>query len=422
MEPSHRALIEDAERRAERLIGALRIAVGLVLMVLMNVVLDGPAPSWTTVLVNQQLLARATILLFMAIGGLAIVLSARTRYRPWFAYGFVTADALFVLASLATSLANTGTSPALLIALPSIWLAPLIVAFNALRYNWSVQLFGSALLLTGLALLVGGGMPPEMAHRELFFAPPNIMRLAMLAAACAVLGLAVLRARRRLVQALDDQRRRQLLTRFLPIKIANLIETQSAAALRAGARQTVTVMFVDIRGFTAWAETMPPDAVRHFLAAFRAHIAAAADAHGGVIDKFIGDGAMLVFGVPTPRPGDPVQATLAARHILAAVRTWSAALEATGAPPVAIGIGIHTGEAFVGTVGDDARLEFTVIGDVVNVAARLEGATKVAGVPILASRAVVEAAGMKTSDWRPISAIPIRGHSKQIDIFTLIES
>ncbi|WMS43222.1 adenylate/guanylate cyclase domain-containing protein [Acuticoccus sp. MNP-M23] len=421
MDPSHRALIEDAERRAERLIGGLRIAIGLVFMAVFNVAIDGSMPSWDVTLIDQQIIARVTILLFIGIGVLAVYLSNRRRYRPWFAFGFVTADALYVLASLFTALANTSTEPALLFALPSFFLVPLIVAFNALRYNWAVQLYGSAILLAGLVLLLGTAAPPQMLHAQLFMAPPNIMRLAMLAAFCAVLGLAVMRARKRLIQALNDQRRRQLLTRFLPARIANLIETQSADALRAGSRQAVTVMFVDIRGFTARAETMAPDAVRRFLSDFRAHIAAAADAHEGVIDKFIGDGALVVFGVPKPRADDPARAASAARQILAAMHTWSQSLEKTGLPPVEIGIGLHTGEAFVGTVGDDARLEFTVIGDVVNVAARLESANKIAGTAILASRAVVESPGMRAKDWRAVAPVQIRGHSKQIDIFTMVE-
>lgn len=421
METSHSALIEDAERRAERLIGILRIIVGIALMLVFNVAVEGTAPAGDDVVVNQQLLARVTILLFMAIGLLAIVLSARRFYRPSFAYGFVTADVLFVLASLATSIANTSTSPALLIALPSVCLVPLVVAFNALRYNWRLQLFGSVLMLGGLTFLVGDARPPEMPHDVLFYAPPNIMRLAMIAAACAVLGLAVMRGRMRLIQALEDERRRQSLTRFLPGKIANFIEEQSADALRAGTRQTVTVMFIDIRGFTARSEQMAPDAVREFLVAFRKYIAAAADANDGVIDKFIGDGAMIVFGAPTPRPDDARRAVAAAKSILAAMKTWSDALSDAGEPPVRIGIGIHAGEAFVGAVGDDDRLEFTVIGDVVNVASRLEEATKIAGAPIIASGAVVKASGVKSAEWRSVSPIPIRGHSKRIDIFTLIE-
>lgn len=421
MEQSRDAQIEDAERRAERLIGALRIAVGLLLMFAFNAVVKGTAPPGDALVINQQLLARATIILFMVIGGLALFLSTRRRYRPYFAYGFVTADVLFVLASLFTSVANTNTPAALLVALPSACLVPLIVAFNALRYNWAVQLYGSTLLLAGLAFLVGDAMPPEMPYDVLFYPPPNVMRLVMIGAACAVLSLAVLRARRRLMEALDDQRRRQRLTRFLPRQIASLIETQSADALRAGARQTVSVIFVDIRGFTARAEAMPPDEVRRFLAAFRSHIAEAADAHGGIIDKFIGDGAMIVFGVPKPRADDCANAVRTACRIVAAVEAWSAELQAAGASPVRIGIGIHTGEAFVGTVGEDARLEFTVIGDVVNVAARLEAATKIAGTAILASRAVVDAQGVRTSDWRALAPFPIQGHSKQIDIFTLVE-
>jgi adenylate cyclase len=132
-------------------------------------------------------------------------------------------------------------------------------------------------------------------------------------------------------------------------------------ALREGRRQAVAVMFVDIRGFTTLAETMDPDTGR-LLADFRRFVVATATRCDGVVDKFIGDAAMLVLGLPSPRPDDARRALTCARALLAGTPDeWARDLEATGGNgAIELGVGLHAGDAFCGAVGDETRLEFTV--------------------------------------------------------------
>jgi adenylate cyclase len=139
----------------------------------------------------------------------------------------------------------------------------------------------------------------------------------------------------------------------------------------------------------------------------------AAEAHGGVVDKFIGDGALVVFGVPEPRDDDCVRAIACARRLLALIDQWNT--KRGFQPPVRVGVGIHTGEVYCGLVGDDRRLEFTVLGDVVNVAAKLEQATKRFGAALLASEAVVVRAGERDG-WQEVGREPLGGRGEHLAI------
>lgn len=172
-------------------------------------------------------------------------------------------------------------------------------------------------------------------------------------------------------------------------------------------------MFVDIREFTAFAEEMDPTKLSIFISAYRRRVMHAAEASGGVVDKFIGDGALVVFGVPEPRQDDSARAIACARHLLALVQRWNAKRQFD--PPIRVGIGIHSGVVYCGVIGDERRLEFTVLGDVVNVAARIEQATKQFDVPLLASAVVVTEAGQQ-SEWQEMSREPLRGRDQHLAV------
>ena len=145
---------------------------------------------------------------------------------------------------------------------------------------------------------------------------------------------------------------------------------------RLSRRQKITVLFCDIRNFTTLSEAMPPEEVVELLNEWFAEATRAIQSHRGVVDKFIGDAVMALFGVPEPRDeagADAVRAALAMRDALAAINQRHHAL---GGHELRVGIGVHTGEAVVGFIGSHLRQSYTAIGDTVNTASRLEGATK----------------------------------------------
>ena len=228
------------------------------------------------------------------------------------------------------------------------------------------------------------------------------LRTGVVSAILLMLGLGVL--------AVRETERRASLARFLPAEMVPHL----AAGLRQGRRQKAAIAFVDLRDSTTLAEGMDPQRLSIFFAAFRRRVTAAARAHGGVVDKFIGDGALLLFGVPDERADDPSRALACARHLLDLVARWNDKRGFT--PPLRIGIGVHFGEVFCGVIGDGGRLEFTVLGDAVNVAARLEQATKRLGEPILASQAILDAAG-EHAGWHEVSRAPLPGRAEAMCVF-----
>ena len=132
-----------------------------------------------------------------------------------------------------------------------------------------------------------------------------------------------------------------------------------------------------------------------------------------MIDKFVGDGAFLLFGVPNEKPDDARRALACGRMLCALVQRWNQKRDFQ--PALRIGVGIHRGEVFCGVVGDEARLEFTVLGEAVNITARIETATKSVNAPLLASQEVVTEAG-EEDRWVEVASEPLRGVSRSITL------
>lgn len=177
----------------------------------------------------------------------------------------------------------------------------------------------------------------------------------------------------------------------------------------------VCVMFLDIRDFTRFSERRSPAEVVDYLNRLFGFMVEIINARGGIVNKFLGDGFMAVFGAPLATGDDAGNAVAAALEILARVDTG---VQAGTIPATRIGIGLHLGEALTGTVGSQQRREYTVIGDVVNLAARIEGLNKQFGTSLLASDAVVHALAGRHSA-RSLGAVEVKGRSAPIDVFSL---
>ena len=147
----------------------------------------------------------------------------------------------------------------------------------------------------------------------------------------------------------------------------------------------MTILFTDIRSFTTISETMDPQNLVGLLNEYFTEMVAIVMDEDGVVDKYIGDAIMAVFGAPVPKPDDAVNAVRAAVRMRRALRDLNERLVSRGLSPLRTGIGIHTGEVVAGNIGSERRMEYTVIGDAVNLASRLESSTKELGVNVLIS-------------------------------------
>ena len=193
-----------------------------------------------------------------------------------------------------------------------------------------------------------------------------------------------------------------------------------------GEMREMTILFADIRGFTGIAEGLNAQQVTTFINGFLDPMTEVVMAHKGTVDKYIGDCIMVFWNAPLPDPDHArhaVDAALAMRRRLAALNeTWRRAAEAAGHPfrPVRIGIGLNTGQCCVGNMGSHQRMEYSVLGDPVNLASRLEGASKTYGVDLVISETTAAALG--ELPVIELDHIRVKGKTQVVRIFTLLEA
>jgi adenylate cyclase len=213
-----------------------------------------------------------------------------------------------------------------------------------------------------------------------------------------------------------EQRKRERLGRYFSPAVAERLSDQPVRTGAADA-QEITVMFSDIRGFTSLSSELAPDEVVRMLNEYYGHMVGRVFQHGGTLDKFIGDGIMAYFGAPLPDADHALHALDCALAMLDELERLNAKRAERGAEPLQIGIGLHTGVAVVGDIGaPDHRLDYTAIGDTVNVASRIEGLTKAAGTPLLVSAVTRERIGARF-DWKAFQPMPIRGKPEPLALF-----
>ena len=255
--------------------------------------------------------------------------------------------------------------------------------------------------------------------------PGNLATWTLFLVGAAVLGYTTATRTRRLVfqgaqTTLLAARTRQRFGAYVSEEIAQEAIAAEEITL-GGRRQPVAVLFSDLRGFTAYAERVPPERLIAELNSYLDAMVAVIRREGGVVDKFIGDAIMVVFGIPRPRPDDALRAVRTAAAMQAALAAHNEERAQAGRPPFAHGIGVHFGQAVAGHVGNAERLQYTVVGDVVNLASRLEAATKSAGAAVLISAAAVDAAraaGDELSLER-LSEVAVPGKEEEIEVYTL---
>jgi adenylate cyclase len=160
--------------------------------------------------------------------------------------------------------------------------------------------------------------------------------------------------------------------RFMPEHVVKEILTNPAAFSLGGTNQEVTILFSDIRGFTSMAETLPPETLIQLLNKYFSAMTPIVFKHFGLLDKYIGDGMMALFGVPQAQEDAALNAVAAAVEMLRRVEALNTELKDEGLPEIAIGIGINTGRVTVGYIGSEQRTDYSAVGDAVNLAARLE--------------------------------------------------
>jgi adenylate cyclase len=222
----------------------------------------------------------------------------------------------------------------------------------------------------------------------------------------------------------EAQRMRNNLARYFSPNVVELLAGQDEP-LGPVRRQDVAVLFADIVGFTALAETMTPEAVMETLRVFHGRMSREVFACGGTLEKFIGDAMLATFGVPHPSDRDAGNALQAAGSMLAALDRWNDERRSAGAAEIRMGIGVNYGPVVLGDLGGEHGMAFTVIGDTVNASSRLQDLTRVLDTPLVAGDALVQAvathegAAAMLQRLRPAGERQLRGRVSAIKVWTL---
>jgi adenylate cyclase len=311
-----------------------------------------------------------------------------------------------------------------------------ILASATLAYSWrTIWLIG----LLGVVFL--GQQIPALgqAARQAFAGYPDLVRVLdpnsaqvplrvqeviVFVLVAAMLGLRGWRSNQLLLKQADIAAERANLSRYFSPNMVNLLASgeHDPGAVRS---QDIAVLFVDIVGFTSIAESGRPEEVMELLRRYHALIEEAVFDNGGTLDKYLGDGVMATFGTPQPGPHDAANALSAACRVMSGMERFNRESAERGVPALKVSAGLHFGPAIIGNIGPSRRLEFAVVGDTVNVASRLEAATRELGCSIVASDALMERA-QRSPGAAPTGlprflrrdAVALRGRKAGMDVWT----
>ena len=349
-------------------------------------------------------------LLFIALVALLGVVHYWTvRRRPerlWWGYVFAVVDAVVIVCSLIypNPMIDAGWPPQMQLRNGVVVYLFIVVALGGLTYSppltlwtgltlavaWAIGVAWLASFPDSVVTLPQGIEPTVDSYLQLVlskgFIDLNVHLQSgfVLLVVTTILAGIVWRSRRLVLRQATTAREHANLARYFPPGIVEQLSNQERP-LEQAREQQGAVLFTDIVGFTGMVEQMTAYEMIGFLRDYHGRLEETVFQHGGTLDKFLGDGIMATFGTPVTAPEDALDAVKCAAAILDVAAAWNAERRQTGAAPVRVSVGAHYGPIVLGNIGSERRLEFAVLGDVVNVASRLEEQTRRLGAAALLS-------------------------------------
>ena len=427
-----RAAIRRQELESQRLISLLQLGVVLFFMFLAAI-----QPEQSAAVRNPDTIDPVSFVL----GGYALftlvrlVLSWRERLAPWVLYLSIVLDMALLLALIWSFHIEYGQPPSFYLKAPTmiyvfIFIGLRVLTFRA-RYVVAAGLTAAAgwAALTAYAIHASGGR--EMITRDYveymmsnsILIGAEVDKIITILVVTVVLAAAMGRARRLVVRSAAEGAAARDLARFFSPEVARRI-TASERVVEAGSGEAreAAVVFSDLRGFTRFSHTVSPGEVIAMLTEYQQALVPALQAHGGTIDKFMGDGIMATFGAVRPSETAAADALRAVDAVMEAAAEWNRRRAAEGLPAHRVNAAAAFGPIVFGAVGDRERLEYTVIGDPVNQAAKLEKANRAQAVDALTDRGTFEAAvrqGYERESVEHRSGSRLEGFDEPVDLVVL---
>jgi adenylate cyclase len=369
--------------------------------------------------------------LYFLFTGLRLALVLRGRLPGWFLGLSVVIDIAVLMITIWSFHLQYQAPPSIYLKAPTLLYAFILIALRVLRAEPAWILLAGASTLAGWGALVVYAMENsgDMAVTRNFkvYATTDAMLLGAevdkalsFAAVTVILAIATVRSRRLLVRAVTESHAAMELSRFFAPEVASDIRmTRDNLKPGDAMQRDAAVMMVDLRGFTRLSARLAPKQTLALIAEYQGRIVPAIRAHGGSIDKYLGDGILATFGAARESSTFAADALRAQVAVLQAAADWSAERAARGEDAVRVGCAVATGPMLCGVIGVEDRLEWTVIGEAANLAAKLEKHCKALGVSALTTRATLDLArtqGMADGQWRALPAQVVEGVSGANDL------
>ena len=341
------------------------------------------------------------------------------QQRPFPALKYVSAFVETSIPTLGMMVGSTFLGPIYTLFTPAAFIYPLFISLSALRLNVRLCIFTGAvagLEYTLLALYFIRTSSSVAIEPILTGVPHHLLKGFLLFLTGVVTGLVTFQIRKRIISSYSAIEERNRISRTFgeyvsPEVMGKLMDLKPD--LRSE-NKNVCVMFLDIRNFTGFAEKRTPEEVVEYLESLFEFMIEIVNRHHGIINKFLGDGFMAVFGAPLSDGKDCANAVNAAQEILTRVQHE---VDTGTILPTTVGIGLHAGEAVTGSIGSALRREYTVIGDVVNLAARIEKLNKRFDSQLLISEIVWQAVSTDGRKAVPMGQVEVRGREQAIQIY-----
>jgi adenylate cyclase len=359
---------------------------------------------------------------------LRLGLAHARRLPRWFVYVSIVVDMALLLGLIFSFHIQYGQPPAFYLKSPTLMYVFVLIALRALNFQARYIVTAGAVAALGWLLLVFYVVTADAASSNItrdyveyltsntVLIGAEVDKIISMLVFTGVLALASKRTARLLEFAALESASNQDLARFVPNEVfAQLRTSDHEAAAGQGEIGEATALFLDIEGFTALSEQMPPERLVGTLNEFYAAVAEPIARHSGVINLFVGDAILATFNAPRRNPAHAANAVQAAVDIVALCGTRTFGHDLT----LSVRVGINTGPMVCGLIGTPDRLAYTVIGDEVNLASRLEALNKEYGTRIIVSEATRQAAGPDAFAFEPIGTVQVRGRSAATPVYTL---